>query len=115
MDFQTCAVERVQIQFHEAGVAYVSGTLGNCPFDLLAYCVRNLWNIALENNSIKDKIKIMQLHIWTRAKELLVCANGRMRFLTSLNEMIKRVKYDRTKILKGIYCINQDQKCTAMI
>lgn len=76
MDFQTCAVERVQTQFHEAGVAYVSGTLGNSPFDLLAYCERNLWNIALENNSIKHKIKIMELHTLTRAKGLLVCANG---------------------------------------
>lgn len=101
MDFQTCAVEQVQTQFHEAGVAYVSGTLGNCPFDLLAYCAQNLWNIALQNNSIKDK-KIMELHTWTRAKGLLVCANGWVRFLPSLTEMIKSVKHNRRKILKGI-------------
>jgi hypothetical protein len=76
MDFQTCAVERVQTQFHEAGVAYVSGTLGNCPFDLLAYCAQNLWNIVLQNNSVKDTMKIMELHTRIRAKGFLVCANG---------------------------------------
>jgi hypothetical protein len=75
MDFQTCAGEQVQTQFHEVGVAYVSGTLDNCPFDLLAYYVQNLWNITLEYNSIEDIKKIMQLQTWTRAKGFLVCAN----------------------------------------
>ena len=52
MDFQTCAVELVQIQFHEAVAAYVSGTLDNCPSDLPACYVRSLWNITMKNITI---------------------------------------------------------------
>lgn len=62
MDFQTCAVELVQIQFHEAVAAFVSGTLDNCPSDLLACYVQSLWNITMKNVPITshDKSKEMQ-------------------------------------------------------
>lgn len=52
MDFRTCAVERVQIRFREAGAAYVSGTLGNCPFGSLACYVQSLRNITTENDPV---------------------------------------------------------------
>jgi hypothetical protein len=76
MDFQTCAVERVQTQSHEVGVAYVSGTLGNFPSDLPAYCVQNLWNISTENISAKVIMEIMEQHAGTRAKWLSVYTDG---------------------------------------
>lgn len=59
MDFQTCAVEQAQIQFHEAEAAYVLGTLGSCPFGLLAYYVQSLRNTTTENNLVTyDMMKI---------------------------------------------------------
>jgi len=65
MDFQTCAVELVQTQFHEAVAAYVSGTPDNCPSDLLAYYVQSLWNITMKNISImSDIIKIRRCKMY---------------------------------------------------
>lgn len=62
MDFQTCAVELVLIQFLVAVAAYVSGTLDNCPSDLLACYVRSLWNITKKcfHHVRYDKNKDMQ-------------------------------------------------------
>ena len=59
MDFQTFPVELEQVQFYAIVTVNIACALGNCPSDLLACCVRSLWNTTRENvPSILDMTKI---------------------------------------------------------
>jgi len=65
MDFQTCPVELEQVQFYPVVTVNIAGTVGNCPSDLLAWCVRSLWNITREKVTATldtTKIRKYQMH-----------------------------------------------------